>query len=196
MKQTSAVSPVLTDDKILYMSLRTGIEIHLAGYAGKAPEVLILQVRTVTPAHHLHGNEVASLLQILGNVELRSHLGVFAVAYITAIDPQLQVAGGRAYMEQYLLPLPAFRQCEHTTIGAGIVLRLANGRRIVLEGRTPGIADILVDTVAMTIELEESGNRKILPLRVIILHLIEIARGILMILHKVEAPCAFHRQVT
>jgi hypothetical protein len=58
------------NDKVLDVDLRTGIEINLAGNAGEAPEVLVLQVGAVTPTHDLHGNEILALLQIFGDVEL------------------------------------------------------------------------------------------------------------------------------
>ena len=69
-----AVNIVLSNCQILDMHLRTGIEIHLAGYTCKAPEVLILQIRAVAPAHHLHSDEVLAFLQILGDVELSCNL--------------------------------------------------------------------------------------------------------------------------
>ena len=71
-----AVKEVGIDCDVLDMCLRTGIEIHLAGYTCEAPEILVFQIRAVTPAHHLHGNQVLALLQIFGNIELGSHLRI------------------------------------------------------------------------------------------------------------------------
>ena len=62
------------DEEVLNVDLRRGIEIHLAGDTREAPEVLILDIGAVAPAHHLHGDEVATFLQILGDIELGSHL--------------------------------------------------------------------------------------------------------------------------
>ena len=50
------VGIVLFDDDIFDMNLRTGIEVYLAGNTCKAPKVLILQIRAVAPAHHLHSD--------------------------------------------------------------------------------------------------------------------------------------------
>ena len=62
------------DEEVLNVHLWTGIQIHLAGNTCEAPEVLILQVRAVAPAHHLHSNQVLAFFQVLGDVELGSYL--------------------------------------------------------------------------------------------------------------------------
>ena len=46
------------------MQFRTSIEIHLTGDTREAPEVLVLEIRTIAPTHHLHGNEVLARLEI------------------------------------------------------------------------------------------------------------------------------------
>ena len=69
--------PVLRHCQILNMCLRGSIEVHLTGNTRKAPEVLILEIRAIAPAHDLHGDEVLAWLQIFGDIELRSHLRVF-----------------------------------------------------------------------------------------------------------------------
>ena len=76
------------------MHLRRGIEIDLAGDSCKAPEVLILEIRAVAPAHHLHGDEVAARLEVLRDVELSSDLSILGVTDIAAVDPYGEVAGG------------------------------------------------------------------------------------------------------
>ena len=69
--------PVLRHCQIFNMCLRCSIEVHLTGNTRKAPEVLILDIGTVAPTHHLHSDEVLARLQIFGDIELRSHLRVF-----------------------------------------------------------------------------------------------------------------------
>ena len=178
------------------MRLRRGIEIHLTGDTRKAPEVLILQIRAVTPAHHLHCNEVLTRLQIFRDIKLCSHLRILRIADILAIHPQREVTRGRTYMEEHLLPFPVGRQIKRATIRTRIVVRLADIRGIALKGRTPGIADILIDLVAIAVEFEETRHWEIHPFRVVVLQREEILRGILMVLHKTESPQAFHRQVS
>ena len=97
-------------------------------------------------------------------------------------------------MEEHLLTFPVGWQVELTTIGTRVVVGLANVRRIVLEGGTPGIAHILIDLVAIAIELEESWHREIDPLGVIELQREKVLGCILMILNEMELPHALHRE--
>ena len=76
LQYTSSVHIVLMHEDILNMLLGTCTEINLTGNTSKAPEVLVLQIRTVTPAHHLHGYQVLTLLQIFGNIEFSSHFRI------------------------------------------------------------------------------------------------------------------------
>ena len=186
---------VLLDDDILDMYLRTGIQVHFAGNTRQAPEVLVLQVRAVTPAHHLHGDKVLPFLHIFRDVKLSGNLRVLAIAHILAVHPHLQVARGRTHVEQHLLALPTVGQRECTAVRARIVLRLADVWRIGFEGRTPGIAEVLVDGVAVSVQLKQSWYWEVLPLRVVIVQRPESLGGVLMILDKTEAPHTLHRQV-
>ena len=76
------------------MKLRTCIEIHLTGNTREAPIVLVFKIRTIAPAHHLHGNKVLTRLEILGDIELGSHLAVLAISHVLAVHPESQVTGG------------------------------------------------------------------------------------------------------
>ena len=98
-------------------------------------------------------------------------------------------------MIEHLLPLPVCWQFEGSAIRAGIVIRLADIRWIALEGRTPGIADILINPVAITIDLKETGYREVHPLRIVVLQSEKILRCILMVFDKVEFPHALHREI-
>ena len=178
------------------MNLRRGVEIDLTGDTREAPEVLILEIGAVAPAHHLHGDEVAAWLQILGDVELGSHLGVLGVAHILAVNPEREVARGRAYVEEHLLPFPVGRQFEGAAIRASVVVRLADIRGIGLEGRAEGIACIDVGLVAIAIDLEKARHGEILPLGVVVLEREEVLRSILMVAHEAELPHALHREIT
>ena len=99
-------------------------------------------------------------------------------------------------MKQHLLALPTVGQRELTTIGTGIILSFTYIGWISIECVRPGITNVLVDTVAMSVQLEQSRHREVLPLGVIIPKAEEVFRSILMVLHKTETPHAFHGQVT
>ena len=97
-------------------------------------------------------------------------------------------------MEEHLLTLPVGWQVELTTIGARVVVGLANIRGIALKGGTPSIAHILIDLVAIAIEFEESRHREVGPLGIVELQREEVLWGILMILDEMEFPHALHRE--
>ena len=99
-------------------------------------------------------------------------------------------------MKEHLHPLPVGRKVETATIRACIVIRLTDIWRIRFEGRAPGIADILVDSVAISIQFEESWYGEIHPLGVVVLQCEEILRRILMIFHETEFPHTLHRLIT
>ena len=176
------------------MRLWRGIEIHLAGNAREAPEVLVLQIGAVAPAHHLHGYQVIARLHIFGDVKLGGHLRVLRVAHVLAVHPHGEVARGRADMEINLLSLPILRQAERAAVRARIVVGLPDVGRVALEGGTPGIAHVLIGLVAIAVQLEEPGHGEVGPLRVVILQREEVLRRILMVLHKAELPQALHRE--
>ena len=177
------------------MHLWCSIEIHLAGYTSKAPEILVLQIATITPTHHLHGDEVLARFQIFGDIKLGSHLRILRVAYVLTIYPNSQVTGCRADMEVNLLTLPVLWQVEGATIRTSVVVGFAYVRRIVLKGCAPGITHVLINLVAIALNLEQTRNREIHPLRVVVLQGIESLRRILMVLYKVELPLTLHREV-
>ena len=183
------------DGQVFNVYLRPCIEIHLAGDAGEAPEVLVFEVGAVAPAHHLHGDEVLALLQVFSNVELGSHLRILAVAHVFAIDPHLEVAGGRAHVEVDLLTVPVGGQVERAAVGTGVVVGLADVGWVVVESGTPGVAGVLVDFVAVALNLEKTGHGEVHPLRVIELQREEVRWGEVMVFHKVEAPLALHREI-
>ena len=188
-------TPVLRDGHVGQMHLRTGIEINLAGNAGEAPEVLVFQIGTVAPAHYLHGDEVLTLLQILRDVELSSHLRVFRVAYVLAVDPYGEVAGGRAYVEVDFQSVPVLRQVEGAAVAARVVVGLADVGWVAVEGCAPRVAHVLIGLVAIAFNLEESRHGEVHPVGVVELQREEVLRCEVVVLHEVEAPLAFHREV-
>ena len=177
------------------MYLWCSIQIHLASNTCKAPEVLVLQIATIAPAHNLHSNQVLTRLQILGDVKLSSHLRILRIAHVLTIHPNSQVAGSRTYMEVNLLPLPVLWQVEGAAIRTSVVVGFANVWRIVLKGCAPGITSVLIDLVAIALNLKQARNRKIHPLRIVVLQGIESLRRILMVLYEIELPLTLHREV-
>ena len=70
------------------MRLWAGIEINLTCYSGKTPKVLVLSIRTVTPAHYLHANQVLlSWFQVACQVKFYSILRILAIPNLMPVDP-------------------------------------------------------------------------------------------------------------
>ena len=195
VQQALTLLVVLLHKHILNMNLLCGIQIHLAGDTCKAPEVLILQIATITPAHNLHCYQVLARLQILCDVELGSHLRVLAVAHVFSVHPHAQVAGCTTHVEVYLLPFPACGQIECTAIRASVVIGLSDVWRVVLECGTPRVTYVLIYLVTIALNLKQSGHGEVGPLRVVVLQGIESLRRILMVLNEVELPFSLHRQI-
>ena len=146
------------------MQFRTSIEIHLTGDTREAPEVLVLEIRPIAPSHHLHGNKVLSRLEIFRDIELGSHLAVLAVSHVLAVHPESQVTGGRTHVEIHILTLPVLRKLERTAIRTRIVVELADVRRVRVKLSCPGISDVLIGSITISVQLKQTRHREILPL--------------------------------
>ena len=179
------------------MCLRTGIEIDLACNTGKAPEVLVLKIGSIAPTHHLHGDEgFLAWGEIRGEVEDGFHLGILAVAHFLAVHPYGEVACGRADMHKDAAALPVGRYLKLATIRACVVVLLLNHGWIAGELCGPGIAYILIDAIAITIDLEQSGHREEIPGRIVITRGIESLGRKIVVFYKKELPIALKTHVT
>ena len=90
----------------------TGIEIAVAGYSGKAYEILVFQISPVTPAEHLESNQVLTRFQVFSQVELGFQLAVFTISDIFTVYPQIHIGRNGTEMSKNLFPLPAGRQFD------------------------------------------------------------------------------------
>ena len=177
------------------MNLRTSVEINFASDTCEAPEVLIFEVRTITPTHHLHCYQVLARLQILRDIKLCSHLAVFAVSYVFAINPKSEVACGRTYVEVYILALPILRKFECAAIRACVVIDFADIRRLRVKLCFPRISYILVRGITIAIKLKQARHREILPIRIVVVGSEEVCRPLVVVLYEIKLPHAFHRKV-
>ena len=185
-----------SEEDVIDMRNGTGIEVALTCNSSKAPEVLVLEIRTVAPAHHLHGNEVLlSGLDVAREVELSGVLGIFGISYPLAVDPDLHIRGGGTDVHDYLLAIPRCRNVEGTAVGTCIVVLLLYIRRVVLELCGPGVAYILVDRLAITVKFEESGYGEFFPFAVVISHSLKALWTEIVVTGEMELPFSFERKV-
>ena len=191
------VGEVGRDEEVGNVALRTGIEINLAGNAGETPEVLVLEIGTVAPAHHLHGNEVVlAHYEVRRKVEFSGHFGILTVAHELAIHPHAEIGSGRAYMEIDLLSLPVCRHLDGTAVRPRVVVLLLHEGGIGMELRGPGIANIFIDRVAVAVEFKQSGHREEFPAAVVVASLEEVLGSIIVMEGEMELPLAFQGEVT
>ena len=188
---------ILADVQVLNMSLGACIEINLASYTGEAPEVLVLAIRTVAPAHHLHTDKILlAWLQVFGDIKLGSILGVLAVAHLLAIYPKGEVTGSGTYIHDDVLAFPFGRHNNFLAIGAGVIVLLLDIGRIGRELGGPCITYILIDNVAIAIQLKEAGHGECGPVLVVISREMKTFGCIVVMAGKVEVPQPLQRHIT
>ena len=66
-------------------------------------------------------------------------------------------------MEEHFLTLPILWQVEGSAIGSRVIIGLANIGWVVVEGGTPGVANVLINLVAIAIQLKESWYGEVYP---------------------------------
>ena len=153
--------------------LLAGIDLHAAGDAGEAPEILVLQVGAVAPAEDLQGDEVLPGADIFRQVEAGLELAVLAVAHHLAVHPHADVGGGGTDVQADLLADPGRVHGEGPAVLAHVVVLRGRVRRIVLVVALPGIADVQVHRVAVSVEVPHSRHRDLAPGAVVIIDRLE-----------------------
>ncbi len=104
------------DAYVVYMRHRAAIQIRFPAQAGQTPEILILDVCTVAPAHDLQCDQIVSRLYVWSDIEFRCHLAVLAISREPSVDPNLQIGGGGSHMKEYALVFPMVRYCESAPV--------------------------------------------------------------------------------
>ena len=103
--------------------LGRSIEIDIVEDASQAPVVLSFQIKAVAVFDDLHGQRVATFLQIRGDIVLGRLLGALVVTHLLTVDPQER---GRRHLleaQEYLLAIPVGWDGERGAIGSrGVVV--------------------------------------------------------------------------
>ena len=130
------------------------IETLISEAAEKNVEVICFPELSITgySCQDLFHNQ--QLLEIFGDIKLCSYLRILTITHITSVDPEHEIARSRPHMEDDLLPCPCLGEDEGAAVGACVVVALAYKRWIGLEGSTPGVSYILVDTVAIAVDFK------------------------------------------
>ena len=147
------------DPDILKTVLLSCKQCDSPGDSAESPEILVLEIGSVTPAVDLHCDEILSRLDETGDVKSRLQLAVLAVAYLPAVDPDLDVGCGRTDSETDLLAGPGSIQIECTAVLAHMIVFNGHNRRVGPGKSSPGIADVHIDRVAVAVELPHPRHR-------------------------------------
>ena len=167
------------------------IEVAVTPDTGKSPEVLIFEIGAIRPAIDLHGKEACfARTYIARDVELGLEFAIFAVTHLAAVDPESQVRGGRADVQEDLLTLPLCGDGDFAAIGSDMIFGCRDIGRVVVEKFAPRIANIDIDRIAKSVQLPQTRHRHGAPRRIVVVGLVEpfgpIGRG----LCAVELPHA------
>ena len=166
------------------------IDIYAAGDTCETPEVLILQVGAVAPAHHLQGDGILPCLDKFRDVETGLQFAVFAVTHFLAIDPDPDVGRRRADAQADLLADPVLGDRESTAVLADVVFLSRYFGRIALEMTAPGIADVQVERIAVAIEFQHARHRDRAPVRIPETYGLETGRPLRRSRSQLEFPRA------
>ena len=187
-------------EQVTHVRLRLGKQGHVPENAGKAQEILVLQVRTVAPAVYFHGNRIPAGPDIGSKVKLRPCIGIFGIADLTAIYPHIKGGLHPVKPDHHLLSLPGNGQIEIPAVGThGITLPV---RRPVL-GRFPHylgrirlewIGNIRVNGRSITVKLPVGRNLDRIPSGNGIRGVEEIGRPLVRSHGKFELPIPVQAQ--
>ena len=92
---------------------RRGVKIYAAVYSGEAPHVLVFKVTAVGILQNFQRYEVLAAVEVGRKAELRRLHAALGVAYLPAIDVNVERACHRTEMYVHLLALPIvwYREC-------------------------------------------------------------------------------------
>ena len=141
----------------------TGEDIYVPRNSGKAPEVLVLQISSVTPAENLKGNEILTATHIFRNVKTGLKLAVLAISDLLAVDPHTHIGRCRAYVKENVISAPACVQIESAPVLADIIMLICRYRRIVLVMSAPRISHIDIYRVPVSVQFPHPGHRHCAP---------------------------------
>ena len=177
-----------SDADILNAFLVACIQIAVTSYAGITEEVLIFQITAVAPTEHLKGNQVFAGFQVVGQIKFGFQFAVFAIAYVAAVYPKIHIGSYRAEVGKDVFSFPVSRKNDFFSVRAYVIVFCGDKGRIVLKLVSPGIADIYVNRIAITIQFPNGGYFNIVPAFVVKTCLIKVCRACVCISYPVKFP--------
>ena len=102
-------------------------------------------------------------MDIFREVEAGLQLAVLAVAHHLAVHPHADVGGGGTDVQANLLADPGRVNGESPAVLAHVIVFRGGIGRIVLVMIPPGITDVHVHRVAVTVQVPHAGHRNLVP---------------------------------
>ena len=179
------------DAQIADMGLRRGIECDRPLDPVDAPEVLILQIAAVRMAIEFDCDDVLAGLGCAADVEFGRELGVFRIADLLAVHPQIISRPRRPDVQQQPAPSEMRGDGDVAAIGGDLVQPMLD--KGFVAGK--GIAAADEDRAAQPLCLEDARYRHFAPGRHVAGRVLEADRPRLGIGGHMHPPQAIEREV-
>ena len=144
------------------------IEFHPTGDTRQAPEILVFEVGSVAPAHHLQFQRILALTNVFGEIETGFQLAVFAVADGLPVHTNLHVGRYAADAQADLLAHPVLIELEGAAIHASVIVFLGYERRIVLKMALPGVSHVDINRLTIALKFPHAGDADRSPVAVLV----------------------------
>ena len=139
------------------------VQINIAENSSKSDVVLVFHPAAVTPAEHLHRYVVLTLAKNISNVEFVTVEGIFAIAHVIAVHPDV-ISGFHAFeMQTNALTIPLFGDCKCTAIMPDRVKVGRHIRRVHPISTSPRVSYIRINGMIITMHLPRARNRNFFP---------------------------------
>ena len=187
--------------EVAYAYLRCGVEVNAAVYSGEAPHVLVLKVTAVRILENFQRYCVHTVLKVGRKAELGRLHAAFGVAYLPAVDVNVERTGHGTEVDVDFLAVPSGGHRERAAVAAGGValdecrvfaLRLLHHeRRVYLER----VARTAVYGRAVAVDLPVAGHGEGGPAGVVEVFLVKVGRLFVGRFRPVELPHAVERHL-
>ena len=144
------------------------IEFHPTGDTRQAPEILVFEVGSVAPAHHLQFQRILALTNVFGEIETRFQFAVFAVADGLPVHTNLHVGRYAADAQADLLAHPVLIELEGAAIHASVIVFLGYERRIVLKMALPGVSHVDINRLTIALKFPHARHADRTPVAVFV----------------------------
>ena len=176
--------------------LGLGREVHIAFYAGDAPEVLIFQIGSGGVAENLEQQFVLSCHKLVRNFIAGQILGILGVTNLLPVDIHVSTALGAAQVQEHLTAFPLLRNGEGPVI-EGRRKDIGKGGRLRIFGAEV-VGNVGIDGDAPALYFPVAGYLDFVPVEVVCVaghHHIVHAGDVMPVVVVLEIPGAVEAHI-